>query len=436
MDRTAARGLARTCLRVALIIAAFLLLTPAYGEAASVTLEWDRNADGVTTGYFVYYGTESGKYSGTIDVGSSTSAVVNINDPNANYFFAVQAYSATGEKSPLSTEVAWYQSGTPPTGDTPTGGTPTGGTPTGGTPAAGTPTGGTPTGGTPTGGTPAAGTPTGNIPSAQSPTLRNPGSMTTVVGQSVNLQLSANDPGGLVLAYSGTGLPPGLTLRTGIGIISGIPSAPGAYIVTISVTNTSSLSAVQTFTWTILNQPASSGSPGGLPGLIGGVPGGAGGGGTGGTGGGGTGGGAPGGTGGGGTGGGGGIIDSPIVGGGGGTGTGGGTPSQPPVPTQDLAPPTVNVFSPAQTGGSARTTDSKVVVTGNASDNVGVVSITWANSRGGSGVAVGTSSWATSPIDLSMGDNVITITATDAAGNVRTVSLTVTRYVDIQNFVN
>jgi hypothetical protein len=35
-----------------------------------------------------------------------------------------------------------------------------------------------------------------------------------------------------------------------------------------------------------------------------------------------------------------------------------------------------------------------------------------------------------------MGDNVITITATDAAGNVRTATLTVTRYVDIQNYVN
>ena len=419
MDRTAARGLARTCFRVAFIIAAFLLLTPAYGEAASVTLEWDRNSDGITAGYFVYYGTESGKYSGTIDVGSSTSAVVNINDPNADYYFAVQAYSATGEKSPLSTEVAWYQSGTTPTGGTPTGGTPTGGTPTGGTP---------------TGGTPTGGTPTGNMPSAQSPTLRNPGSMSTVVGQSVNLQLSASDPGGLVLTYSVAGLPPGLTLGRGTGVISGIPGAPGAYIVLISVTNTSSLSALQTFTWTILNQPASSGSPGGVP-IIGGVPGGTGGGMPGGTGGGGTSGGVPGGTG-GGTGGGGGTINSPIVGGGGGTGTGGGTPSQPAVPTPDLAPPTVNVFSPAQTGGSARTTDSKVVVTGNASDNVGVVSITWANSRGGSGVAFGTSSWITNPIDLSMGDNVITITATDAAGNVRTVSLTVTRYVDIQNFVN
>jgi hypothetical protein len=73
---------------------------------------------------------------------------------------------------------------------------------------------------------------------------------------------------------------------------------------------------------------------------------------------------------------------------------------------------------------------------GTASDNVGVVSVTWASSRGGSGAAFGTSSWVTGPIDLSMGDNVITITATDAAGNVRTATLTVTRYVDIQNYVN
>jgi Putative Ig domain/Fibronectin type III domain len=400
MDRTGACGLPRTRARVALIIAAFLLLTPAFGQAASVRLEWDRNSDGITAGYFVYYGTESGKYSGTVDVGTSTSAVVNLNDPNATYYFAVQAYSATGEKSPLSTEVLWSQSGTTPTGGTPTGGTPTGGTPT------------------------------GDTPSVLSPTLRNPGSMTTVVGQSVNLQLSASDPGGLFLTYSAAGLPSGVALGTATGVISGIPSTPGAYLVIITVTNTSRLSASQTFTWTILTQPASSGSPGGVPGgIIGGVPGGTGGGGTvggvpGGTGGGGTGGGVPGGTGGGGT-------------GGGGTGTGGGTPeSQTPVPTQDLTPPTVIVSSPAQAGASWRTTDSKVIVMGSASDNVGVISITWANSRGGSGAAFGTSSWATSPIDLSMGDNVITITAADAAGNVRTATLTVTRYVDIQNFVN
>jgi putative Ig domain-containing protein/fibronectin type III domain protein len=415
MDRTGARGLPRTCARVALIIGAVLLLVPALAHAASVVLEWDRNSDGLTAGYYVYYGTQSGNYSGSVDVGSSTSAVVNMNDPSATYYFAVQAYSATGEKSPLSPEIAWIQDVTS------TGGTPTSGTPTSGTPTSGTPTSGTPTSGTPTSGTPTSGTPSGGTPSAKAPTLSNPGSMTGIVGQSVGLQLTATDPGGLALSYSVIGLPPGLVSAYG-GIIYGIPTTAGAFNVTITVTNTLALSASQTFTWTILSQPGS-----------GGLPGGGGTGGTGGTpssGGGGTVGGVPSG-GGGGTGGGSGV-------GGGGTGSGGGSPAiqVPTQPAQDLTPPSVVFLSPAQVGGTARTTDSKVIVTGIASDNVGVVSVTWASSRGGSGAAFGTSSWVTGPIDLSMGDNVITITVADAAGNVRTATLTVTRYVDIQNFVN
>ena len=96
----------------------------------------------------------------------------------------------------------------------------------------------------------------------------------------------------------------------------------------------------------------------------------------------------------------------------------------------------MTVGSPSQAGGSTRTINSRIIVTGAASDNVGVVSVTWANSRGGSGAALGTTSWSAGPIELQMGDNVITITATDAAGNVRTATLTVTRYVDIQNYVN
>jgi hypothetical protein len=35
-----------------------------------------------------------------------------------------------------------------------------------------------------------------------------------------------------------------------------------------------------------------------------------------------------------------------------------------------------------------------------------------------------------------MGDNVITITASDAAGNTQSVTLTITRYQDLQNHVN
>jgi putative Ig domain-containing protein len=396
MDRTGARGLPRTCARVALIIGAVVLLVPTLAHAASVILEWDRNSDGLTAGYYVYYGTQSGNYSGTVDVGSSTSAVVNLNDPSATYYFAVQAYSATGDKSPLSPEIAWIQDVTS--------------------------TGGTPTSGTPTSGTPTSGTPTGGTPSAKAPTLRNPGSMTGTVGQSVGLQLTATDPGGLALSYSVIGLPPGLVAAYG-GIIYGIPTTAGAFNVTVTVTNTIALSASQTFTWTILSQPGSGGLPsGGGTGGTGGTPS---------SGGGGTVGGVP-------SGGGSGTGGGSGVGGGGTTGSGGGSPAiqVPTQPAQDLTPPTVVFLSPAQVGGTARTTESRVIVTGTASDNVGVVSVTWANSRGGSGAAFGTSSWVTGPIDLSMGDNVITITVADAAGNVRTATLTVTRYVDIQNFVN
>jgi hypothetical protein len=96
----------------------------------------------------------------------------------------------------------------------------------------------------------------------------------------------------------------------------------------------------------------------------------------------------------------------------------------------------VTVGSPSHAGVSTRTINSRIIVTGAASDIVGVVSVTWANSRGGSGAALGTTSWSAGPIELQMGDNIITITAVDMAGNAQTASVTVTRYVDIQNQLN
>ena len=80
--------------------------------------------------------------------------------------------------------------------------------------------------------------------------------------------------------------------------------------------------------------------------------------------------------------------------------------------------------------------NTKIIVTGTASDNVGVAMVMWANNRGGVGTSLGTTTWATTPIDLKMGDNIITITASDAAGNVQTLMFTVTRIVDYENHVN
>jgi hypothetical protein len=58
---------------------------------------------------------------------------------------------------------------------------------------------------------------------------------------------------------------------------------------------------------------------------------------------------------------------------------------------------------------------------------VAVTQVSWTNSRGGSGNATGTTLWSSGSIALLTGSNVLTVTARDAAGNVRTDTLTVTR---------
>src|SRR6266699_2788388 len=77
-----------------LLMAALIsLLVPALAEATSITIAWDPNTDSVTTGYYVYYGTQSGNYSGYVDVGGATTAIINSQDSTTTYYFGVQAYS-------------------------------------------------------------------------------------------------------------------------------------------------------------------------------------------------------------------------------------------------------------------------------------------------------------------------------------------------------
>ena len=91
----------------------------------------------------------------------------------------------------------------------------------------------------------------------------------------------------------------------------------------------------------------------------------------------------------------------------------------------DATPPSVTITTPT-TGSTYSTGSSTVNLGGTASDNVGVTQVTWANSRGGSGTASGTTSWTVSGITLQSGANVLTVTATDAANNSATATLTVT----------
>jgi len=97
-----------------------------------------------------------------------------------------------------------------------------------------------------------------------------------------------------------------------------------------------------------------------------------------------------------------------------------------PQESSDITPPTVTITSPTSAS-TYNTVSSTLSIGGTASDNVGVTQVTWSNSRGGSGTASGTTSWSASGIALSIGTNVITVTARDTAGNTGTDTLTVTR---------
>ena len=93
----------------------------------------------------------------------------------------------------------------------------------------------------------------------------------------------------------------------------------------------------------------------------------------------------------------------------------------------DITQPTVTITSPTSNP-TYSTGTSPLTIGGTASDALGVTQVTWANDRGGSGTATGTTSWSASGIVLQSGSNVLTVTARDAAGNTASDTLTVTSF--------
>jgi len=89
-------------------------------------------------------------------------------------------------------------------------------------------------------------------------TVTNPGNQTSTVGTAVSLQITATDSAsGQTLAYSATGLPAGLSVNSGTGLISGTPTTAGSNSVTVTAKDTTGASGSASFTWTI--NPSSSG---------------------------------------------------------------------------------------------------------------------------------------------------------------------------------
>ncbi len=87
--------------------------------------------------------------------------------------------------------------------------------------------------------------------------------------------------------------------------------------------------------------------------------------------------------------------------------------------------PVVSITSPTDQSTMA-TQSATINLSGTAGDNTLVTSVAWANDRGGQGTAAGTDNWSVNSIALLSGDNRITVTAEDAAGNSGTDEIVVT----------
>ncbi|NJC68591.1 hypothetical protein HC031_02460 [Planosporangium thailandense] len=83
-------------------------------------------------------------------------------------------------------------------------------------------------------------------------TVTSPGSQTATVGTPVSLQIQATSSGtGTTLTYSATGLPAGLSINTGTGLISGTPTTAQSYTTTVTARDSTGASGSATFTWTV-----------------------------------------------------------------------------------------------------------------------------------------------------------------------------------------
>ena len=100
-----------------------------------------------------------------------------------------------------------------------------------------------------------AASPQSNLPLV----VTNPGNQTSVVGTNVNLAIGASDPNGNTLSYSATGLPAGLSINAGTGVITGTLSTAGTSNVTVRVSDGQGGTASTGFNWTVTSSGPSTG---------------------------------------------------------------------------------------------------------------------------------------------------------------------------------
>ncbi len=90
--------------KILFLFSVFLSVSTA--EASYLDLAWDANTEPDLSGYYVYYGTQSGIYSYSVDVGNTTSYRLDNLADGVTYYIALTAYDLAGNESNPSGEVS------------------------------------------------------------------------------------------------------------------------------------------------------------------------------------------------------------------------------------------------------------------------------------------------------------------------------------------
>jgi len=95
-----------------------------------------------------------------------------------------------------------------------------------------------------------AGGTTNPLPTLDTITVAAIAAQSSEEGVDLNLQVSAQHSSGATLSYAAIGLPTGLSISSSTGVISGAPSIPGLFTVTVTATD-GVVSGAQSFDWTV-----------------------------------------------------------------------------------------------------------------------------------------------------------------------------------------